>query len=111
MGNEVINVKDLKREIEEIYEKYLMKGIFYDEVLEDVIKVIDKLKYIASEENSKHRTQWKQRIYGTTLDPCCYEYECSVCGNREDIPAVICPHCNTPIKEIVNINNKIERMF
>ena len=29
MGNEVVNVKDLKREIEEIYEKYLMKGIFY----------------------------------------------------------------------------------
>ena len=111
MGNEVISVKDLKREIQEIYEKYLMKGIFYDDVLEDVIKVIDKLKYITSEENSKHRTQWIQRMYGTTLDPCCYEYECSVCGNREEVPIVVCPQCNTPIKEIVNINNKIERMF
>lgn len=111
MGNEVVNVKDLKREIEEIYEKYLMKGIFYDEVLEDVIKSIDKFKYVISEENSKYRAQWKQRMYGTTLDPCCYEYECSVCGNREEIPIVVCPQCNTSIKEIVNINNKIERMF
>lgn len=55
MGNEVISVKDLKREIQEIYEKYLMKGIFYDEVLEDVIKVIDKLKKTEKKEDTPKR--------------------------------------------------------
>ena len=34
MSNEVVNVTELKQEINKIYQSYLMKGIFYKEGLD-----------------------------------------------------------------------------
>ncbi len=36
---------------------------------------------------------WTRHSYGTTLDPCLYEYKCSECGNTRDNAALICPKC------------------
>ena len=55
MGNEIVNVAGLKREINKIYQKYLMKGIFYDEPLEEVLELIDKLKKTEKKENTLRR--------------------------------------------------------
>ena len=42
---------------------------------------------------------WIAHMYGTTLDPCCYEYICSLCGKSNDIPASFCPNCYKPMEE------------
>lgn len=110
MNNEVINVNELKQEINKIYKKYMMKGIFYDEPLEEVVEIIKKLKFVVSEDNAKYRPQWIERMYGTTLDPCCYDYKCSVCGQLEEIPYTVCPKCKTAINEVVTIKNTIQRL-
>lgn len=37
---------------------------------------------------------WKEHRYGTTLDPSCVQYYCSICGKvQEDFTTSYCPHC------------------
>ena len=110
MSNEVVNVAELKKEINKIYQSYLIKGIFYDEPLEEVIEAIKKLKFAVSEENAIYRPQWIERKYSTTLDPCCYDYKCSICGHLEEFPHITCPKCKTTIDEVVTIKNTIQRL-
>lgn len=39
---------------------------------------------------------WREHRYGTTLDPSCVQYYCSVCGKvQEDFATNYCPNCGT----------------
>lgn len=39
---------------------------------------------------------WREHRYGTTLDPACVQYYCSVCGKvQEDFATNYCPRCGT----------------
>lgn len=45
--------------------------------------------------------RWKEHRYGTTLDPCCFQYYCSACGRpHEDFAPAYCPHCGARMEGV-----------
>lgn len=68
----------------------------------------DSLKPIVREANMRREFpwetatgRWKEHRYGTTLDPACFQYYCSICnGVQEDFAPHFCPHCGASMSGI-----------
>lgn len=59
-----------------------------------VLRVRARLAELLKGDSGKKIGLWREHKYGTTLDPACVQFYCSICGGvQEDFTTNYCPHC------------------
>lgn len=75
---------------------------YVDALRQQIFKSIGVPEQLLKECAYSPPSYWIKHSYGTTLDPCIYEYKCAECSSISDIPKHKCSECGSRMCFVVD---------